>query len=354
MINLNVGNLWDNDYLDAVIRLNEEFKDSVQVRSLFGSIAGLTPTARAADRLPYRDWAFLDRYIDKANKNGIAIRYTLNQSCIGSTQDFKHDWDAKLESDVRELHNIGVHEWTVTSPLIMELLGEMFPDDFLEVSTIAEVSTPEEAVRWIKLGAGGVNISTSINRDFKAILGIVATGIEVSILANEACLFRCPWRRECYNLSSHNSERSEELFGFYPFRKCQEVRLAHPVEWVKSRLVLPQWMKLYQRQAWVSWFKVAYRTHPKEVALPILRVYMEQLFNGNLCDLWPTISHLGSTPEPREVTYISCRRLDEMKFIEHSLSINCSEEACGVTCDFCSCAYEEAKKIDQVRDVPIY
>ena len=220
MLNLNAGNLWDNEYLDTVIRWNEEFHDTVQVKCLFGSIAELTPTARAADRLPYRSWDFIAEYVKKAQDHNIAIRYTLNQSCIGALQDFVKDWLARLRHDIRELHDLGIHEWTITSPLIMELLRPEFSDDFLEVSTISEVSTPEDMEQWKRLGANGVNISTSINRDFKAIEAIVNTGTTASILVNEACLFRCPWRRECYNLSSHNSERAEALFGFDPFRRC--------------------------------------------------------------------------------------------------------------------------------------
>ncbi len=340
---LNVGNLWTDEYLDKVIELNSQHSD-IKVASMFGSISKLTPTARSADRIPYRDWAFMDQYIARAQKNNIAIRYTLNQSCIGSIQEFRENWDAKLKGDLIELHNMGIHEWIVTSPLLMELLGELFPRDILEVSTIAEVSTSEEARRWLELGATGVNLSGSINRNFSRIKEIVDTGIVVSILANEACLFRCPWRRECYNLSSHDSLRSEELFGFYPFRNCNEVRLKHPEEWIKSRMVLPQWMKAYQDRLAVNWFKVAYRTHPYEVAIPMLEAYMDQEFKGNLCDLWPTIAHLGDTPEPREVTCISCEKLDEEKMLDGFISYgpNCDKTTCE-DCGYCERLYEKTK-----------
>ncbi len=337
MIYLNCGNLWDNDYLDTIIRWNEEFRDTIQVKALFGSIAELTPTARAFDRLPSRNWSFVGSYVDKARDHSIPIRYTLNQSCIGAIQDFKRGWDTELRANIQKLHSIGICEWTVTSPLLVELLRGMFPDDFIEVSTIAEVSTLEEAVTWSHLGANGVNISTSINRDFPAIKGIVESNLlEVSILANEACLFRCPWRRECYNLSSHNSQRSEELFGFYPFRRCTEVRLDHPVEWLKSRLVLPQWMKVYQERLGVKWFKIAYRTHPKEVALPMLRAYMEQEFHGNLLELWPTIAHLGSTDEPKDKHSIPVGWLENACFLEHFIKDGhkCAQMACN-KCRYC-------------------
>lgn len=341
-IHLNVGNLWTHSYLDKVIKLNKQHED-VQVKSLFGSIANITPTARSFDRIPYRDWLFVDDYVAKARYNNIQVRYTLNQSCIGSIQEFRDYFNSSLKETLQKLHGIGVEEWTVTSPLLVETLRNMFPYDFIEVSTIAEVSTPQDAWRWGNIGASGVNVSTSINRDFKQLKAIGGI-LEASVLCNEACLFRCPWRRECYNLSSHDSRRSEELFGFYPFRKCNEVRLTYPEEWLRSRLVLPQWLPLYTDRTGIKWFKVAYRTHPEEVAIPMLEVYMNMYFGGNLCALWPTISRLGDTPEPRDVTTISCRKLDELKFIEKWFDGDtCSEHSCGVDCLYCYAAYEECK-----------
>ncbi|GAH79741.1 unnamed protein product, partial [marine sediment metagenome] len=180
----------------------------------------ITPTARSFDRIPYRDWLFVDDYVAKAKYNNIQVRYTLNQSCIGSIQEFRDYFSSSLKETLQKLHGIGIEEWTVTSPLLVETLRNMFPDDFIEVSTIAEVSTVEDAERWRRLGADGVNVSTSINRDFKKLKGVNdVIGLNASVLCNEACLFRCPWRRECYNLSSHDSRRSEELFGFYPFKR---------------------------------------------------------------------------------------------------------------------------------------
>ncbi len=340
MIYLNAGNLWDNVYLDTVIEWNKEFRDSIQVKCIFGSVARLTPTARAFDRLPERDWDFTTQYVKKAQENGIKIRYTLNQSCIGSIQGFRQEWHSGLKEAVKKLHDIGVNEWTITSPLLVELLRDMYPDDFIEVSTIAEVATPEDAMRWWKLGANGVNISTSVNRDFTAMTLVANTGMKASILANEACLFRCPWRRECYNLSSHNSDRAEDLFGFYPFRRCTEVRLANPVEWLMSRLVLPQWMKVYQDLTGVNWFKIAYRTHPRELALPMLRSYMEQEFHGNLLELWPTITHLGKTDEPKDKHSISVDQLKRTGFLGHFVERGdkCSHTTCN-DCGYCHRTY---------------
>jgi len=341
-IKFNCGNLWTYSYLDSVIALNKKYSDT-QVTSLFGSIAYLTPTARSFDRIPERTEEFITGYIAKAKDNGISIRYTLNQSCIGPLQDFHTSFSDILKNKIYWLHSIGISEWTVTSPLLVELLRRMFPDDFIEVSTIAEVATAQDAARWSDLGASAVNVSTSINRDFKKLM-LIGTELPVSVLCNEACLYRCPWRRECYNLSSHDSRRSEELFGYYPFRRCNEVRLKHPEEWLRSRLVVPQWIPEYANRAGVTRFKIAYRTHPEEVAIPMLEAYMKLYFTGNLCSLWPTISKLGNTPEPKDVTNIPCDKLDELMFINHWFDGDlCSNQVCDVTCFHCSNTYSKLK-----------
>ncbi len=352
MIYLNCGNLWTMEYLNKVIELNSKYhsdipsSDSIKIKSLYGSIAKLTPTARSADRLPSLGWPDIDRYISRVLDHNINIRYTLNQSCIGSLQDFRDEWNSRLRDNVRELHSIGVKEWTITSPLLMALMRDLFPDDLLEVSTIVEITTPEDFVRWKKLGADGVNVSTSINRDFGALKQIVNAGCEVTILANEACLFRCPLRRECYNLSSHNSQRSEELFDHYPFRWCNQVRMDDPVEWVMSRMVLPQWMIEYQRILGIAWFKIAFRTHPYETAIPILEAYMSQDFRGNLVDLWPTIAHLGHTIEPKNITYISSQDLCDMHFLQYfeRHGSQCKSKLCGINCSHCYDTYKIAKR----------
>ncbi len=336
MIKLNVGCLWTDQFLDKVIELNHTYGEDVRVESLFGSISGLTPTARSMDRIPYLDPNSIARFVKRARSSNIDIRYTLNASCFGSLQDFHTQWNLSLRDTIMHLHDVGVHTWVITSPLLLQLIHKLLPNDFLEISTICEVSTRQEAERWKALGAHGVNLSTSINRKPSAIKDVVDSGLVVSILANEACLFRCAWRRECYNLSSHDSQRSNSLFENYPFAYCNSMRLSSPVEWVKARMVLPSWMQIYQGEYDVDWFKISFRTHPYEVAIPILEYYMKQEDPANLLDLWPTIAHLGHTAEPKDLQFI-----DASRFTPGVLSRlldageRCDTQECGTTCLVC-------------------
>ena len=344
MIRLNSGNLWTDRWLNKVIELNASHPD-IKVVSMFGSIGGLTPTARSIDRLPTLGWPTIEDYICRAKENNINCRYTLNQSVIGPLQKFKPYWEDELRGILIRLHKAGITEWTVTSPLLISLLRYIFPDDFIEVSTIAEIICPQDVEAYADLGANGIDVSTSINRDFVMLGDIMQVAdrknITVELLANEACLYRCPFRRECYNLSSENSVRGDEFFESYPFGWCSTIRQNNPAEWLKSRMILPQWMKTYKEELGIDFFKLAFRTHPYELALPILEAYMSQEFKGNYCDLWPTISKLASKKDT--ALNISCTKLDDTDFFETTMNMgsHCLHRNCGVQCTYCQSIFDK-------------
>ena len=171
---LNVGNCWNQYYLERLIQLNDTIgvMNDVKITSIFGSLSFLTPSARSADRLPEFEIADLGSYISMAQTHGIAVRYTLNQSCIGPMQEFKVWWQ-ELEKSIKVLKKEGVYQYTITSPLLLELVREMYGDSaYLEVSTICEVDSIRKLDYWRKLGANGVCLKLDINRDFQTLQSI--------------------------------------------------------------------------------------------------------------------------------------------------------------------------------------
>lgn len=351
-ISLNVGNCWDWDFLDKLIGLNTTFgsETNIKVTSLYGSLPWVSPSARSADRLPEFPYGKdrrgdLRSYIRYSQGNGMIIRYTLNQSCLGPMQEFENYWK-ELKRGIELLAEMDVHQYTITSPLLMELVKEIYKSSvYLEISTICEVDNTEKLDRWRKIGATGLCLKLDANRD-PQILGSVAGycrahNMGLDLLANEFCLFGCPWRAECYNLSSHNSIRGP--YGFYPFRRCQTVRLEDPSEWIKARFILPQWMRTYESRYGINEFKITGRTHPPEVVLPIVEKYVKGEATGNLLSLWPTISKLGRTEEPQERTYIDIYAIqDELTTVYGPLlSSACSRTVCD-GCGHCKQIYEGA------------
>ncbi|KKL73689.1 hypothetical protein LCGC14_2072400 [marine sediment metagenome] len=109
---------------------------------------------------------------------------------------------------------------------------------------------------------------------------------------------------------------------------------------------IPEFLALLQAALDVDWFKVAFRTHPYERAVPILEMYMNQAHNGNLLDLWPTIKHLGDTDEPQEKQYISMEVLDKENFFSRSISAgnDCASLQCGIDCTLCNTVLKKAER----------
>jgi len=355
MINLNVGNCWDWDFLNEIIRMNDEECSGANIRttSLYGSMPFMSASARSSDRLPSevtgnpKPLMFqenLIEYVQRAQRHNIAIRYTLNQSCIGPMQDFAEYWKSSLSKSIKFLvHEAGVMEYTVTSPLIAELMLDQHPGLWVEVSTICEVDSPEKIERWYKIGAKGVCLKLDANRNIDLLRDLKNVceelGIDIDLLANEFCLFGCPWRAECYNLSSHNSYRGP--FDSYPFSRCNNIRLEDPAEWIRARFILPQWMEFYEKNFGISTFKVTGRTHPPSVVLPIVEKYMKGVAYGNLLDLWPTVARLGNTVEPKDGTYIDIGEVDKSR--NTLLSGMCTNKECGA-CDLCARVFKQASR----------
>lgn len=351
-IMLNVGNCWDWDFLDKLIELNSTVgsETGIRVTSLYGSLPWISFSARSTDRLPGfpsgKDRrGDLKNYIRYAQGNGMVIRYTLNQSCIGPMQEFQ-DYSKKLIKSVQFLEEMDVHQYTITSPLLMELVKEVYRTGvYLEVSTICEVDSVEKLERWRKIGATGLCLKLDANRDPQILSSLAAycrtNDMGLDLLANEFCLFGCPWRAECYNLSSHDSKRGP--FEYYPFRRCQQVRLGDPSEWVKARFILPQWMRIYEERYGINEFKITGRTHPPEVILPIVEKYMRGKADGNLLSLWPSISRLGKTDEPEEKTFIDIAAIESRLAAPYRslLSSGCSKTSCD-GCGYCNDIYKEA------------
>ncbi len=346
-LTLTVGNTWDNEFLDEVILLNKTSPHGIMVTELFGSLPFVTPTARSFDRLPSRDMDFLAKYVQKAHANNITIQWTLNQNCVGAVDQFS--WP-DLRKRITGLVELGIDHFIISHPLIMELIHNDFSLLHLEVSTIAAIESVEQLSAWHGLGANAVCGKHEINRNFKLLRVLTSAAHKLSmtykVLATEACLHGpCIWRTSCYLASSHNSHRGP--FDSWPFGRCEAARITDPVNWVKSPVILPQWMQTYMDFG-VDSFKITGRTLPSSTTLAILKHYVEGEWGGNLLELVPGYSHLVTNPTNPAYPYISCRRLDEVGLLDHFVADGhrCPLRSCS-QCRVCQKAYEYAERTVQ-------
>lgn len=297
MIKLMCGNNWDEELLDGYIELNKKYEhNGVVINEMYGSLVdNPLGTARPDYRIQDKSFVMFERFVDKANRFGIKINYTLNTSCIGSLEEF-----AKKEHSIirflQHLESTGVHRVTVAHPLIIELVNQ-HTGLSVELSTIFEI----DSTAALKGFAGKIDkvcIKLAKNRDFMFLKAMKMEAdkhnIHLELLANEFCYIYCIDRAACYNLHGHTKTKTT-LYNNYPMGRCILKRYQEPVEWIKAPFILPQWMSWYadNNNVGIRHFKITGRTHPTPYLLWVVEQYMQRSYRGNLLKLWANLECIG-------------------------------------------------------------
>ena len=346
MLSLNVGNTFDLNYLQEIVKLNQECKN-IQVKEMYGSVSSILNSVRPNYRVPDRSKSFLAEYVALAWGAGIETNYTFNRSCFGH---IKNIWDSRIaiQKDIDYLTEIGVKRFTVASPLLIEFFR--FPK--IELSTILVQLTIKQIYGLAKLSdtIDKVCVPIYLNRDFTRLLRIKKlledSDIKIELIVNEFCVAEsgiCVRRDECYNTQSHDGN-PEKCFDNYPAGQCIKAREHDPVNWLRAPFILPQDMTVYNKMG-IEYFKVTGRTHSSDSIFKVVSAYMKQSFNGSLCELWGIpleriYNELGYHPIDIPVKYLG--RFLEMWLVtpEH----RCMDEVCGIDCNYCRDVYNIVAK----------
>lgn len=335
------------EFVDKIKELNQKYPRKVD--ELFGSIAGVTPTARSQDRIPGGGIDKVEEALEWLKGSGISLKWTLNHSCFGGMQDLDYP---RLRDAVGQLVDLGITRYIVTIPVLLRALRKDFPQITLEVSTISRVRSAREVMEWIKLGANGFCWDVMGNRDFDVLQNSIKVakehGAYIEILVNELCTWPCIYRNHCYNLSSHNSIRT--VMNGYPYGWCTEEKAADPWKWIATRFVLPEHLDYYLEMG-VERFKISGRTRSPETILPIVEWYMKGESPEDLLDLWPHVSVLVGG-EVRPELRISTKLVKTRAFLNRFKWVDC-DSACQVTCFYCNKIFEASKMEKKVWSAPL-
>ncbi len=152
--------------------------------------------------------------------------------------------------------------------------------------------------------------------------------MEMTLLVNEGCLYRCPVRNTHYNYTSHCSTPEGKPYYAMDFHStfCIDVRKKRPEEIIKSQFILPQHLKHYKKIT--NSFKIVGRTMQKEWIYSTTKSYLSEKYDGNLLNILESaIPKLLSETK----MYISTRNLND-KFFER---ITKCSKIC-TKCSYCS------------------
>jgi collagenase-like PrtC family protease len=193
----------------------------------------------------------------------------------------------------------------------------------------------------VELGADEINIDYMCNRDFRLLSALrQAVPCELSLLANDLCLYQCPYRQYHYNLVGHAGQEGHPLGGEY-FDFCQvsctTEMLSRPEQLIRARWIRPEDLRHYERLGFAK-FKLSGRQMPTAWIARMVRAYAARSHRGNLGEILS-----GATTSPgRDLRFhIANDQLDG--FLEHFRTRDCARDC--TACDYCKTVAARAVSI---------
>ncbi len=298
-------------------------------------------------------------YISQAHTAGLKFDYLLNAPSMSNME-----WDKSTHQELLEhldwICKIGVDSVTVTIPYLVELIERQFPPLKIRISTIAHVHNVARAGFFESLGADSINLDFHVNRDFKTLKGITdAVNCDIILLANNLCLYQCPYEYYHHDGLGHASQSYNPVEGCYVDYctiRCTLDRLRDMSQNIKGRWIRPEDLHLYE-EIGIEMFKISGRAMPTERILRAATAYSSRHYDGNLHDilnvLTPKIGFIKPGPPgtqthvlaPPPELHIDNRELEG--FVDFFGKQNCLSE-CG-HCDYCQKTADRVIRYDRSK-----
>jgi len=296
MIKLMMGNNFDLELIDFIIEENKNYSN-IKINEVFGSIRDLNTiqTARPDFRVPEVDLDLFSEICHKLNDNGVIVNYTINTPLV----DHKDIDEKEYEKFLNELYDFGVRRITVAHPLIIKIIGKIFPKMKVELSTIYRIQHPRQLydIKGFNPSFNKICVDVIRNRDYYHLEDMKKycdeLDIEIELLVNEFCIYNCVVRDQCYHAHVMNKiVEDTKHFNHWPMGYCISKRSKEPIEWLYATFILPQHMKLYYDEFGIENFKVTGRTAPTPYAKWVAKTYLDQDYKDNLLKLWQDVKNI--------------------------------------------------------------
>lgn len=313
------------------------------IYELFGSLPQ-TPvgSGRARLILPQVSEDEARRHVEAAHAAGFGFNYLLNAPCMGNMEFDKAAHRALLDH-LSYVDSMGVDSVTVAIPYLLRLIKRQFPRLHVKVSVIAQVNSVQMARAYEDLGADEINVDYMSNRDFRALVALrEQVSCELTLLANDLCLYRCPYRQYHYNLTGHSTQLDHPLNSAYfdfCMVSCTIEKLTHPDQLIRARWIRPEDLVHYERLGF-NRFKLSGRNMSTDWIARAANAYAARAYVGNLGDLLA-----GSIPEPSGSVHYCIDNAGLTGFLEHYRTHDCARG-----CDRCGYCSTVASRVATIPD----
>lgn len=301
---LSIPMTFEDSYIDSIIELNNTRTGDVSIKEVYGARReDIIGNLRPSFTLKYVSDEKLGEYIARLHQNGIEFNYVIN-STVSDGREYTEEGRKSIVNFVKNLLELGVDSFTITSSYYMILLKNHFPNIKINASICNEIDNVQKARQFELAGANVLVLNRDVNRNFKMLKAIKDnTSAELKVLCTTPCVFRCQDVHYHANLSS---TLSNELQRYMPIDEknsishtsvnCLMKKLVHLEENIKSPWIRPEDMKYYE-EIGISLFKIDGRDRSAEYNIEIVKAYLNQAFDGNLL-------YLMKTGYPKDLTSI--------------------------------------------------
>jgi len=237
--------------------------------------------------LPDVDRAGLVRFVDRCHARGIGFNYLLNASAMGNTE-FTREGQRQMEEMLDWLDGTGVDSVTVANVFFLRLVKRRHPRLRVRVSSHRFTDNARKVRFWVDNGADYIVVSeVNIHREFKVLEAMrkAAGDTELQLIVNNWCRQDCAIAgNHAVTLSAASQANSRGFPLDYCSLVCNDLRLRHPVNYVRANWIRPEDLHFYEDLGYHN-FKIVERNTPTRILLDRVKAYAERRYDGNLLDL---------------------------------------------------------------------
>lgn len=335
--------------LDDIIQYNENH--SLKIQEIYGSYSNSGyGSGRKSTILPdVSDKAF-EKYILECGKRKIEFNYTFNSTCIGN-KEFYSDSKRELLYFFDYLKELGITNYTVAMPSILNILEHRYQDVNVTLSVITGIDTMQKLKHYCTYDViKNIYIHEKILRNFDLVKKMIDYAArfdkKICVIINSICLAECPYRMFHYNYGSQvlsGMENPIELYGTL----CASDKIRNPRNILTAHWIRPEDISLY-KELGIAKFKVAGRElkgNTAEKLIEMCKIYDNGEYDGNLLYFFTGFADCSYS---EVIDMRSTEKLNTYLKLVYEGKLDCSSGECS-DCGACSEVLKEIKVNEEAR-----
>ncbi len=271
---------WSMEYIAAINNLQNTFDSAAgKICSMYGALNN-TGFYSGRIKLNHQSISYTQArdILDFSKASGFKFYYLLNAPLL---HEIRQQEIISLE---KIFNNLSIESVVVADLRLAKAIKHYFPHVEIQISTIADVSSPEELNVWdgleIKQAVLPHDLPKKIKKLERLLSALQMKNITPVMMVTESCLFECPWRKEHYQTLGNGGDDAQY------HSRCLAKRYQNAAEFFMSgSFVRPQDLRYYTEKFGITHFKLSGRSQCIKWKQHVVQAYLSGNYTGNLINL---------------------------------------------------------------------